>query len=291
MRADGRVRTTADQALPSAVAAFLPTPAAHEPGGTPERYRERLHEHDGREGSFLPLGMAVQLLPTPLAGEGRHGGPGQTSGEGGPSLSAAAALLPTPTTESAPKSRRALTASSDNGRRDGGGQSSSLGLSEAASLLAGVRPANLPEDDDLPPTSRAIVDRLLPTPATTDASDSARHTTSTGVAHPGTSLTDAVRSSTWGHYAPAIERWEAITGRQAPEPTEANRNGGRRLAPLFVEWMMGLPEGWVTGVDGVNRNAQLKGLGNGVVPQQAATAITALLPAVPVHVRVRLGLS
>lgn len=40
--------------------------------------------------------------------------------------------------------------------------------------------------------------------------------------------------------------------------------------------MMGLPEGHVTDV-GLKRNAQLKALGNGVVPQQAALAIRALL--------------
>jgi len=34
---------------------------------------------------------------------------------------------------------------------------------------------------------------LLPTPVTSDARDSARHTTDTGVMHPGTSLTDALR--------------------------------------------------------------------------------------------------
>lgn len=40
---------------------------------------------------------------------------------------------------------------------------------------------------------------------------------------------------------------------------------------------MGLPEGWVTGVPGLSRNAMLKALGNGVVPQQAALALTLLL--------------
>ncbi len=38
---------------------------------------------------------------------------------------------------------------------------------------------------------------------------------------------------------------------------------------------MGLPVGWVTGVD-IPRTAQLKALGNGVVPQQAAAALTLL---------------
>lgn len=38
---------------------------------------------------------------------------------------------------------------------------------------------------------------------------------------------------------------------------------------------MGLPDGWVTGVD-IPRSAQLKALGNGVVPQQAALALAML---------------
>lgn len=41
--------------------------------------------------------------------------------------------------------------------------------------------------------------------------------------------------------------------------------------------MMGLPDGWVTDVPGITRNAQLHALGNGVVPQQAAAAFRELL--------------
>ena len=40
---------------------------------------------------------------------------------------------------------------------------------------------------------------------------------------------------------------------------------------------MGLPEGHVTAVPGLSRNDQLKLLGNGVVPQQAAAALSFLL--------------
>lgn len=76
----------------------------------------------------------------------------------------------------------------------------------------------------------------------------------------------------WGVYGPAIRRWERITGALAPRPTEPGRRG-QRLSPRFVEWLMGLPEGWVTAVSGMPRNAQLKALGNGVVPQQAALAL------------------
>ena len=40
--------------------------------------------------------------------------------------------------------------------------------------------------------------------------------------------------------------------------------------------MMGLPAGHVTAVPGLTRTQQLKALGNGVVPQQAAAAIRLL---------------
>lgn len=82
----------------------------------------------------------------------------------------------------------------------------------------------------------------------------------------------------WGPYRPAIERWAAVIGRPAPRPTERRpRSGLERLSPRFVEWLMGLPDGWVTDVDGLSINNQLKALGNGVVPQQAALAVSVLL--------------
>lgn len=76
----------------------------------------------------------------------------------------------------------------------------------------------------------------------------------------------------WGPYGPAIRRWETVLGRSAPAP--ADERG--RLAPPFVEWMMGAPAGWVTDVPGIPRNAQLKALGNGVVRQQGAAAFRIL---------------
>lgn len=45
-----------------------------------------------------------------------------------------------------------------------------------------------------------------------------------------------------------------------------------RLNPVFVEWMMGLPEGWVTDLK-IPYTRQLHLLGNGVVPQQAYAAL------------------
>jgi DNA (cytosine-5)-methyltransferase 1 len=87
----------------------------------------------------------------------------------------------------------------------------------------------------------------------------------------GTDSRSDSRPVAWGDYEPAIRRWEHLT-RPAPPPTEASRNGAARLSPRFVEWMQGLPAGHVTAVPGLSRNDQLKALGNGVVPQQAAYA-------------------
>ena len=83
---------------------------------------------------------------------------------------------------------------------------------------------------------------------------------------------------TWGRYADAILRWEHVMGRPAPFPTENTGKDGRaRLSPRLVEWVMGLPEGWVIDVPGLSYMQQLRLLGNGVVPQQAELALRRLL--------------
>ena len=76
----------------------------------------------------------------------------------------------------------------------------------------------------------------------------------------------------WGAYDAAIARWAAVLGRPAPGPVDDGR-----LNPRFAEWLMGLPEGHVTDVPGLSAPAQLKAIGNGVVPQQAALALRLLL--------------
>ena len=136
---------------------------------------------------------------------------------------------------------------------------------------------------------------LLPTPTVVDArggrNATSGRTDPDSQHHSGWTLSDVAHADRWGEYATAIARWEYVTGRPAPEPTEPTAKGGRRLAPPFVEWLMGLPEGWVTEVprlwrdeDGtesivpaLTRNAMLRILGNGVVPQQGAYAISSLL--------------
>lgn len=90
----------------------------------------------------------------------------------------------------------------------------------------------------------------------------------------------------WGRYQDAITRWERAFGRPAPPPTAIHGKSTKpRLNPVFVEWMMGLPAGWVTDTSvELSRAEQLRILGNGVVPQQAAAAITYLL-----HVRTQVA--
>lgn len=64
----------------------------------------------------------------------------------------------------------------------------------------------------------------------------------------------------WFHsWAPCVGQWWAWRD---------------RLSPRFVEWMQGLPDGWVTDI--LPCNPALKALGNGVVPQQAALALRLL---------------
>lgn len=82
------------------------------------------------------------------------------------------------------------------------------------------------------------------------------------------------RGMDWGKYEPAIRRWERLT-RPAPDPTIPGANGRPRLSPRFVEWLMGLDDGHITG-HGLRPAQELKMLGNGVVPQQAALALQML---------------
>lgn len=110
--------------------------------------------------------------------------------------------------------------------------------------------------------------RLLPTRRASDTNGAGVH------GHGGMDLRTAVHD--FGPYGPAVRRWEQVLGRPAPAPNEPGRNGHPRLSAAFTEWMMGLPAGWVTAVPGVTRSEALKLAGNGVVPQQAAHALSGL---------------
>jgi DNA (cytosine-5)-methyltransferase 1 len=102
-----------------------------------------------------------------------------------------------------------------------------------------------------------------------------------------TTLPDSGLAQDWADFEPAIRRQEALSGREAPIPTELGPKGGRRLTARFAEWLMWIPDGWVTAVPGLTRSQQLQRIGNGAVPDQAEAAYAYLLSrlpqAVPAH--------
>jgi DNA (cytosine-5)-methyltransferase 1 len=121
--------------------------------------------------------------------------------------------------------------------------------------------------------------KLFPTLRASDSYERRNQKTMDRIARDGgdMTMTTLARTTTeWGKFEPAIRRWEDIIGRQAPEPTKPDgKEGNHRLSSKFTEWMMGLPDGWITDI-GLKRNDELKACGNGVVPQQAELALSLL---------------
>lgn len=133
--------------------------------------------------------------------------------------------------------------------------------------------------DLLQNASKLEATALLPTPKAGDGVMGLPRT-SGRPPEKSTHLATRLEYTDYGAYAPAIARWEKVTGRAAPPPTTPSRRAGGKpqLSARFVEWLMGLPDGHVTGPDlDLSRERQLRMLGNGVVPQQAALAVHTLI--------------
>jgi hypothetical protein len=200
-------------------------------------------------------------------------------------------LLPTPTVAD---SRSAANATA--GRAQPSAAHTGRTLTDAARLLPTPRatdgtkgcPGQRGSAGDLTLPSAAV--RILPTPTGPDGRGPGRH--GTGGADLRTAVDDLHATAPteigapprvsepdegrWGVYAAAVARWEHLLGQPVPDPTQTGRHGKPVLAPPFVEWLMGLPPGWVTDLD-LPRTVALRVLGNGVVPQQAAFALRLLL--------------
>lgn len=112
---------------------------------------------------------------------------------------------------------------------------------------------------------RTAVSSLLPTPTDRDHKDGA----SIGTVPENGLLGSTVwrLEDTWAEYGPAVQRWSEIKG-DPPKPF----NDGSKLNPQLSEWMMGYPKGWVTDLP-LSRTQQLKMIGNAVMPQQGAAAL------------------
>jgi DNA (cytosine-5)-methyltransferase 1 len=128
---------------------------------------------------------------------------------------------------------------------------------------------------DLAKANGEKVTRLIGTPRTSSANYATKKQIDADA--PKGRLEDQVLVTNWGKFEPAIKRWEETLGRPAPAPTKPDgKDGAHRLSADFTEWMMGVPEGWITDC-GLTRNEELKACGNGVVPQQAELALRILL--------------
>ena len=143
-----------------------------------------------------------------------------------------------------------------------------------------VAPDQLPKLFPTPLTYDVVEQvKLFPTLRASDSYERRNQKTMDRIARDGgdMTMTTLARTTTnWGKFEPAIRRWEATIGRPAPEPTKPDgKEGNHRLSSKFTEWMMGLPDGWITDI-GLKRNDELKACGNGVVPQQAELALSLL---------------
>lgn len=179
------------------------------------------------------------LLPTPRATDGTKGGPNQRGSSGDLMLPSAVALLPTPIVGDARQARNSTA-------------------TRRRTPPTGIHGGN------------TLTDILLPTPSVADTQGGRK---SRSGARSGELLLNGIADQqAWGPYAAAIARWEAIHG-PAPSPTKLGKKGRPKLNPAFAEWMMGAAPGWITDVPGVTDNEALRMAGNGVVQQQAETAL------------------
>jgi DNA (cytosine-5)-methyltransferase 1 len=211
-----------------------------------------------------------ELLKTPTAqlavnGGSQHPDKRKAGGHGPTLADEIEHLLPTPRTSD---SRGA-------GQRKHG-KASGHDLREAISLLPTPRatdgsnggPNQRGSKGDLALPSAVL--HMLPTPT---AADGERRSTSYVRGNP--TLNGASLPEVFGKYAAAVERWAAVAG-PPPPPREVSARGGERLSAKFVEWMNGLPAGFVTGVPGLSNAAVMRCLGNMVVPQFAAAVVAEL---------------
>ncbi|MFG1705437.1 DNA (cytosine-5-)-methyltransferase [Nonomuraea sp. M3C6] len=214
--------------------------AAH-PERTRLAQRGQPAEQEGRRPPAEPAGCGLRL---PASNPGSV----QSQRRGGPSDLAQPTSPPAATTGDATGHRDQTAADAAGQRQRDSGPPAEPGLSTTAVCGPATDPEGLRRDQGLP-----VADRL------SGASDAAGN-----------------RRPDWGIYEPAVRRWEAVFGWPAPDPTELGTRGQPRLSARFVEWMMGLPSGWVTDID-IPRTAQMRALGNGVIPQQAKRALGLLI--------------
>lgn len=241
----------------------------------------------GRRPHRQPTGPSLgTLMPTPTASDHKAGRHQDGTGH---SLTQAVQLLPTPVAQPSGNSPTEhlrkkpgrdrvtdLAIIVENNLLPTGGLLPTPQATYAPRSSPGYGP-NLHEvvRDLLQNASKLEATALLPTPKAVDGVMGLPRT-SGRPPEKSTHLATRLEYTDYGDYAPAIARWEHVTGRAAPPPTTPSRRAGGkpRLSARFVEWMMGLPIGYVGHPDiQLDRDDRMDLLYSGTVPLQAAHAV------------------
>ena len=230
----------------------LPTPRANEPGSTSVGYGDSLNDFANR----VVNGYArkdLELLRTPVASEAEGGAVApEVAKANGQTLRLSGQMIDMVAPDQLPK----------------------LPTPVAQDVSGAMTPEARANSGQGYGSSLRDIKYLVPGTPRGTAANSSRKQVKAGA--PKGRIEDQVLMTDWGKFEPAIRRWEAIIGRPAPEPTKPDgKEGNHRLSSKFTEWMMGLPDGWITDI-GLKRNDELKACGNGVVPQQAELALSLL---------------
>ena len=222
----------------------------------------------------------MELLRTPMAGETAGGAVApEVAKAKGQTLRLSGQMIDMVAPDQLPKLPTPITSDWKNGKSSSG---YGMNLSETAKLFPtpavsdnrGAARSEVAAGD--PKHRLKVTVELLPTTRTSMKNGASQKEVEAG--NPKFRI-EAVTN--WGKFEPAIKRWEQVIERKAPAPTKPDgKDGNHRLSSKFTEWMMGLPEGWITDV-GLTRNEELKACGNGVVPQQAELALRILLQDIP----------
>ena len=255
---------------------LLRTPAASEG----ERGHQPASKAKARGGQQTLSGQFMDLFPTPVTSDYKNARPSEGYGPNLPLI--ATHLFPTPMASEGTKAPSQQTSATKSKT----GQVWLSNVAKDLEPLLGTPRANaaesLSKQVELGAPKSRIEDqvKLFPTLRASDSYERRNQKTMDRIARDGgdMTMTTLARTTTdWGKFEPAIRRWESILGRPAPEPTKPDgKDNNHRLSSKFTEWMMGLPDGWITGHD-LKRNDELKLAGNGVVPQQAELALRLLL--------------
>lgn len=103
---------------------------------------------------------------------------------------------------------------------------------------------------------------LLPTPVASDWRSNN---------YPADLRRKSPRLTAWSAHFPNPEI-KSFLGANPPAATRVSPQGKEEFDPVYAEWMMGLPKGWVTDILHTRKDVH-EILGNGVVPAQAVHAL------------------